>query len=290
MKKVLAIAMLGISFPVVALADAYVKSAGFGGMGVNETWYAGKKKREETVVDMGGLKNREITITRVDKGIVWELDADLRIYRERPIYVPDTPGDRKSMELKNAPDEKWKNPPGEEINQCSLQLVTLPQKRVIAGFDATGYQAVCKEKNASDLPPMTMWISPLKGVVEKFDQETKSFDKAYRNELFKNIPFAERKLNEEAFEALGSAAGQMLLGLNMGKLPKGVPLKMEQEGERPDGTWGNMVIIEILDIRADAVNSGLFDIPSGYRKIANDEEYHHLKAKKMAKQMGIGGM
>ena len=67
MKRVLWLLAAGFLITDLAFADTYVKAAGMNGMGVNETWYSGKKKREVSHVDLGGgITRDEIVITRVD--------------------------------------------------------------------------------------------------------------------------------------------------------------------------------------------------------------------------------
>ena len=290
MKRVLWLLAAGFLITDLAFADTYVKAAGMNGMGVNETWYSGKKKREVSHVDLGGgITRDEIVITRVDKNVEWTLDVDLKMYRERPIFIPDTPGDSIPADVKAKPNEKWVDLPKEEKDYCDPELVTLPEKATLAGFTATGYQAVCKQRDQVGAPRMTMWLSPATGALAQYDKDLKAYEKAYRDVMYKELTAAERKTVEEFFGAFGEAAGSMLLGLRIDKLPKGVPLKMEQVGANmADGSVGNAVLYETLEVRSEKADPSLFELPSGYSKITNEDAYAEKEMQVMADKMGMG--
>ncbi|GEM_PF-3870758 len=286
MKRAVLVLAVGLLATDIAQADIYVKSTAMGGAGVNESWYSGKKKRETTHVDLGNIKTSETTITRVDKNVEWMVDNDLHMYREQFIVTPDTPGDS-SVGTGAANGEKWDTFAGVKDHVCVPDVVVIPGKRTIAGFEATGYKTICKARDDCIAPRMIVWLVPAKGVLERYDKEVKAFEKAYWSGFQKTMTPEERKMSGEMLETFG-AAGKMLLGFGAAKIPQGVPLMIEQEGAMPDGKIGKSVIFEIQEVRAGGVDQSLFELPAAYSKITNEEEYNDLKMQRSADQMGLG--
>lgn len=288
MLKRMLLVLLGSLVCQPAFADVYVRSLGVSNMGENQTWYSGKKRREETVVNLGGgmPTGKILTITRIDKGVEWELDPDLKIYKEKTIALPKTEEKLPTSverEAVQAPHKPWVELPKEEKDFCEPVLTVLPNKESIAGFAATGYQAKCPNTAVS-----TMWMAPPNGVLKTFEKDVEQFDKAFQDELYKNFSAAEKKMVKEFFGAFGQAGASMLLGIRPDKLPKHVPLRIEQTAEMGDGSVRTHRLIDIQEIRADKADASQFDIPAGYRKVT-DQEFSDLQGQRMAEQMGVGG-
>jgi hypothetical protein len=108
-KNKFAAALLGMLFLASTVrADSYMEFKGLMMEKPAKTWTSGLKQRHEMQAPMIG---QMITITRVDKGVVWTLNPRKKTYSEKPIALPYRPApktknDRTPSKRDDTRDEK----------------------------------------------------------------------------------------------------------------------------------------------------------------------------------------
>ncbi len=137
-----------------AHADCYVKSThvsnGFGGLGATEgwteTWLSGDKlaERSESNPKNGVLKaltkdSHHHTVTRLDKGLIWEIDDGGKSYTELSFAEMKKRMDESVKKMKKATDRSQKDqaklPKGQKPD-VTVEVHQTGQSRRIAGHDA----------------------------------------------------------------------------------------------------------------------------------------------------------
>jgi hypothetical protein len=244
MKLPLSFLLLSLS---IGYADVYVENKMLGGMTM-KTWTSHLKQRTETPNPMFG--GSMVTITRVDKGVEWQLDLKRKIYEEKPIALPYT---KEKMPA-------TKDSPSFEEKTEKIEIKKTSKTRPIAGFNAEGYEFLVDNKSQGIL-----WNAPLTGVLEKANQEVTAYHEAHSKKMFENYPATERMEM-----AAGMAMIQQFLKTSpkgIGDLPKGFTLGMQGGAGMEMPQMGDGLIFEVTSVKVDSVDSQLFNIPDGFTKV-----------------------
>ena len=260
MKTILSIALGIVCATASVHADSYKEAKTMGG--VSKTWISGLKQRMEMPNLMGSSM---LTITRVDKGVQWNIDVNNKVYEEKPIALPYQKQKPDSSASEGEPsDPELKNPPKLEINK-------LPESRTIAGLPSTGYEI----KEASKKGSAIWWMTPATGVVEKVQKEQESYDAAYQKKLLENYPASEQKETVTDMKALGKLFNGQVTSMfkTYKNLPSGFMVSMEGIGDMPGAANQKMTIFEIQNLSADPVDAALFEPPTGFQKVESIAQY-----------------
>jgi hypothetical protein len=268
-------------------ADVYVRQKAVNGMSDGETRISGKKRREDTITHIEGMGSvKSTTVTRLDKGVVWKIDDELKMYEEETIALAaagkaDEDVDLSQISLEGSP-ESADAPVG---NNCDPKVQVLPTKETIAGFSATGYMTSCADGSQS-----TIWMAPPEGLLKKYDKEVNGFEEDYQEELYKNYSKDQKKLTKQVMGLLGEAGLGMMIGASTEQLPKHVMLRMNQRVPSFEGVMMDNTPISIEEIRDEKADPSIFEIPQGYQKVKGlDQIKSEIQAKKMMESMGMGG-
>ena len=219
-------------------ADVYVESKAVAG-GITKTWISGLKKREEVTLPVIG---RRVTLYRVDRGAVYIVAPELKEFQ------------RITIEPSSIPEEEEP----EKDAKCTPQVKILPNKKKIAGFNATGYQTGCTEKPTEGV---TIWMAPAGAVATAVSRESKGFGLAYAKARYRGDP---------NFSKMFSATGvpDDLKKSRFGPLLKAIP----QNGFMVaiDVFKGNdtLRMAEVQKVSTAPVKSSLFTVPGGYARVA----------------------
>jgi hypothetical protein len=260
MKKILLILLAAFSigfFAVPAHADVYVKSKMMNDMNINEAWTSGKKQRMSTnSAAMSGM-GENVSIIRADKGVEWHMNTLLKVYQERPLALPYTPGTK-------VPDPNAKPVKagfsGQDIACEKIRKIS--KQRSFAGIKARGYVSDCSVNG----PKLTIWIAENNQKTAKAAfEESQRFQKAQSEALFADYPAAERKKMMEHVEKYGAAMSGDLMGLpNPAKLPKNLAVGMELVDDK-----GSQMIMEVQEISIVPADNSRYEVPADYKKVDN---------------------
>ena len=242
-----------------SFADVYIKSKTMSGD--SETWISGNKQRVDVDVPMAG---KIITITRVDRGIEWQLDMKNGIYEEKPIAVPltkeetDTQHDTTGAGSQLEKDLPMPNAPG---GVGSLQA--LPQKREFMGASATGYQWVPDDSGS------VFWMLPLKGDFAKAEKEQQGYQKTYLNALYANSSAKDREEMVKAMQMPGVMIGRTSPGMiGTPGLPEGFSVGLEtMVGSAQSDQPHRMMVFEMTELNLDRLDGSVFELPQGMRRV-----------------------
>ncbi len=261
MKKMLFILILAGMVLVQARADVYVEAKTMGG--TSKTWTSGLKQRAEIPSLMG---NSVLTITRVDKGVVWNIDPKHKVYEEKPIpmayHKMDTP----------TPLDQGEESPDSDPEGGKMSINKLPDNRTIAGLPATGYEIRQGDKQGTAV----LWMTPVTGTIEIVQRETAAYQEAYQKKLLENYPASERK----DASAIGKGMSHLFRGeiSSMFKAYKGLPsgytLGMEGIGNMPgESSPQKMNIFEVQSLSVEPIDTSFFEEPAHFQKVNSIAEY-----------------
>lgn len=261
--KRIAILILGILLVGVsslawgdATIESTIKSSGFKGMGAFEGT-ATKRYQGEKMWDSSSTKftgailsrvaggSEGVTITRVDKGVYWVLDAKNRNFTERAIE----PFKKGESGKERADQEK----PRARVTKSEFTVKKTGASETINGFPCEEYlitwllEMEDLETKAKSRSTMTnnLWTTPETATIRKVQAEEQAFNKAYARRLGISLsPEESKQLGIEAFAAMSGASpeemekGFMRLKEEMGKI-KGYPIRSvvnwAVEGEKAEG-------------------------------------------------------
>jgi hypothetical protein len=183
------------------------------------------------------------TITRVDKGVYWALDAKNRAYTERPIEAlkRGEPGKEKPEQEKSKV----------RVTKSEFSVKKTGASETINGFPCEEYLITWLvkmedvETKAKSRSTMTdnLWTTLETATVRKVQAEERAFHKAYAQKLGLSVsPEEARQMGMETFAAMSGASHQEIeRGLaqvkeEMGKV-KGYPIRSvvnwSMEGDKP---------------------------------------------------------
>ena len=257
--RILLIIIVCLAFTMPAEADVYIKSKTMAGD--SETWTSGNKQRVDLIIPMLGKRT---TITRIDKGIEWQIDAQRGIYEEKQIAYPITKEEPISEKEKSEMDANFdKNYPSTQPASRMGTLQTRPQTREFLGAPATGYGWEPDDSHS------TFWVLPLKGDFAKAEKENEEFQKAHLEALYANTPAKEREETVKGLLNLGVNMGKSFLAFsNMKDFPAGLGVGMEtmvgsSESDQPRST----MIFEMTELNLDRLDGSIFELPQGLRQV-----------------------
>ena len=236
--------------------ERFTKSGGISGMGAFEGTtqerLQGLKKSEETATKFTGAimsrlasGSQQITITRIDKGVVWSLDPKKQTYAESPIetFRPASSAEKEQGATKEKPKVR--------VSKSEFTVKKTGAKETINGFACEEYlmtwlvemedlETKAKIKNTM---LTNLWTTPETPAIKKLQAEEDAFAKAYLKKIGMAVTSAEMKqFGLEAFAAMRGVSGKDMekefgrFKSEMAKL-KGYPIRtvinweaQEQEG------------------------------------------------------------
>jgi len=226
----IAIMVMGISLFLVntlawgdATIESIMKTDGFKGMGASEGTvikrYQGDRMSASTISKFTGAilskiagGGESITITRLDKGVYWNLDPKNKTYTEKAIE-PFKMGEPKEQAAK----EKHKT----RVTKSEVTVKKTGASETINGFPCEEYlltwllEMEDLETKAKTRSTMTtnLWTTPETTAIRNVQAEELQFNKAYAHKL--GIDLSQEETKRLGIEALGAMSGAS--GEEMGK-------------------------------------------------------------------------
>ncbi len=201
MKKLILTALF-ITVVTLLYADVvmenYAKISMIGGLGSIETTtkteIKGLKKLEDATVKMtggilgamAGKPQRQVTVTRIDKDVIWNINHNDKIYTEMPIAFPELPSEE--MEMK---EEQKEEKPEYEIIKSDFSVKNTGNNKAINKFACSEYVAnwilemmkiESKEKTKSTMT-ITLWTTPKNDLIKGLEKEEKEFNKQFLGKM-----------------------------------------------------------------------------------------------------------
>jgi hypothetical protein len=239
-----------------ATVESSIKSSGFKGMGAFEGTasrkYQGEKMWDSTSSKFTGAilsrvagGSESATITRVDKGVYWNLDPKNKTYVERPIEAikMGEPGKEKPEQ------EKSKM----RVTKSEFSVKKTGASETINGFPCEEYLVTWllemedMETKAKSRSTMTnnLWTTPETATIRKVQAEERAFHKAYAQKLGLQIsPEEAKQMGIETFATMSGASKQEIekgfakVREEMAKI-KGYPIRTvvnwSVEGDKAEG-------------------------------------------------------
>jgi len=225
-----------------ATIETTFKTSGFKGMGASEGTttkrYQGVKSYESAATKFtgailsrlaGGAEN--ISITRVDKGVSWNIDPKNKTYTESPI---------EKFKEKEYPQQRGeKEKPTARITKSEFTVKKTGASETINGFPCEEYliswllewENIETKAKSSSTMNMNLWTTPETGTIQKVQAEEQAFHKAYAQKLGISLsPEETKQLGMAAFAAMSGAPpeetekGFIRLKNEMAKI-KGYPIR-----------------------------------------------------------------
>ena len=196
--------------------ESMVKTGGIKGMGASEgtlikRYQKDKKWESVSTKFTGAILSRvvggseETSITRLDKGVYWNLDPKNHSYVERPIEVFRKEDPSKERGEKEKPKAR--------VTKSEFTVKKTGASETINGFACEEYlitwllEMEDLETKAKSRSTMTtnLWTTPETATIRKAQAEEQEFQKAYAQKLGLTISPDEAK--QLGMEALGSVSG-----------------------------------------------------------------------------------
>lgn len=211
---------LGISS---AWADATVetvsKFGGFKGVGAFEgtavSRIQGLKMAESTASRFTGAilsllpgGGEKITIHRIDKGVVWDLDTKKKTYTEMPI---------EPLKLGEPVGREGEKKSRARVTKSEFKVAKTGAAETINAFPCEEYLVTwlveiedLETKTKTENTMITnLWTTPETAAIRKLQAEQEAFSRAYMNKLGLNLPPAEMKqFGMEAIVSMSGASGK----------------------------------------------------------------------------------
>ena len=211
MKKLILTALF-ITVVTLLYADVvtenYAKISMIGGLGSIETTtkteIKGLKKLEDATVKMtggilgamAGKPQRHVTVTRIDKDVIWNINHNDKIYTEMPIAFPDLPSEE--MEMK---EEQKEEKPEYEIIKSDFSVKNTGNNKSINKFTCSEYVAnwvlemmkiESKEKTKSTMT-ITLWTTPKNDLIKGLENEENQYNKQFLAKMGTDVSPEEMK-------------------------------------------------------------------------------------------------
>ena len=227
-----------------ASVETFFKTGGFKGMGAAEGLtthrYQGEKKWESGNLKFTGAilsrlagSSETVTITRMDKGVYWNLDVKNRTYTETPIKpLKLEPEDRPKREEK---PEK----PTTRVTRSEFSVKKTGATETINGFPCEEYLITwlleledleTKAKTRSTMQT-NLWTTPETAAIKKVQSEEQRFNQALAKKLASDISLEEaRQMGLAAMMSMSRASqedikkGLVQVKNEMAKI-KGYPIR-----------------------------------------------------------------
>ncbi len=225
--------MLVLPWAVPAWADVTVehavKSGGLKGMGAFEgttvSTISALKQRSESTVKftgafmsalqrMSGAGEQTVTITRVDKGVVWTLNADKKTYTERPITArAPEPGQPQRQRQPRQDQEKS----DVIITKSEFKVERTGAHRTLNGFQCEEYVATWlletlnqkTQERGRSVMKSNLWTTQETADLRRAREEEQAYHQAYLKKVGIEIsPEEARRLGLNMFASFSGASEQ----------------------------------------------------------------------------------
>ncbi|MFB0508973.1 MAG: hypothetical protein ACETVX_00590 [bacterium] len=186
-----------IALLTLIYADAVIETSAklsvIGGLGSFEssskTEIKGLKKSEDATVKMtggilsavAGKPQRQVTVTRLDKGVIWNINHNEKTYLELPIAFLEMPSEQPAMKEQKKEKEKSEY----EIVKSEFSVKNTGNKKSINNFPCGEYVAnwvlelmkiETKEKTRSTMT-INLWTTPKTDVIKGLEKQENEFNK-----------------------------------------------------------------------------------------------------------------
>lgn len=201
--------LLGISSAWAdATVESLVKFGGFKGNGAYEgttvTRTVANKQSESSTIKFTGAVlswaaggSNKTAITRIDKGIVWQIDPKKKTYTESPIEI-FTPVDASDKEEK---DEETPEKPKVRMTKSEFSVKKTGASETINGYPCEEYlmtwlaemedlETKARTKNTM---ATNLWTTPETAAIKKLQAEETAFSKAYMKKIGMDLSAEEMK-------------------------------------------------------------------------------------------------
>ncbi len=215
----------------------------------NKKWTSSSSKFTGSILSRITSGTEDITITRLDKGVIWNLNAKNRSYSETPI---------EKLQIKESPAGKGESEkPKVRVTKSEFTVKKTGASEAINGFPCEEYLVTWLteweeiETKAKSTSTMTtnLWTTPETSTIRKAQAEELAFQKTYAQKIGLEVSSAEGdKMGMAAFAALSGAPqaeiekGLMQLKNEMSKV-KGYPIRTTvnwtMEGEKGQAAGQN---------------------------------------------------
>ncbi len=190
------------------VTENYAKISMIGGLGSIETTtkteIKGLKKLEDATVKMtggilgamAGKPQRQVTVTRIDKDVIWNINHNDKVYTEMPIAFPELPSEE--IEMK---EEQKEEKPEYEIIKSDFSVKNTGNNKSINKFACSEYVAnwvlemmkiESKEKTKSTMT-ITLWTTPKNDLIKGLEKEEKEFNKQFLAKMGTEVSADEMK-------------------------------------------------------------------------------------------------
>ena len=191
------------------VTETYAKINMMGGFGNIEsstkTEIKGLKKSDDATVKMtggimgalAGKPQRQVTITRLDKDVIWNVDHPKKSYTETPITslesLPQTKGEMKGQKKEEKPEY--------EIIKSDFSVKNTGNKKDVNGFPCSEYVAnwildlmkiETKEKTKSTMT-ISLWTTPKNDLIKGFETQENEFNQQLMDKMGMKISPNEMK-------------------------------------------------------------------------------------------------
>ena len=275
-------------------ADTHTRMPVMGMMtteGDTTEWVSPQMKRTEADMKIDGpmamfargLGGKSITITRLDKGVVWKLNPEEKTYTETPI---------KPLEQTLESAKARRGGKGQiRITDAGVTVKATGEKRVINLWPCTLYtvngfiefEEVEKHRKFRWLMNTELWNTPEKPLLKRYHDAQLEFGRNYMAK--QGVTMGSGAMTQMGIEMLARMAGASGAELSGGLAKMAVEMQKvsgvtilnhyqwkmeggEDEGERKSrhGGPGAMTIEGETEIKAMKDEETSFDIPAGYKK------------------------
>lgn len=222
MKTQRLIAVIAVLFAVnLARADArietFTRTTMPGGIGTmeanNKTEYQADKEYTITnfrltgLAGVGGQYQNSVLVTRVDKGVVWELHHGNKTYVERPLTAP-TESAAAGSRGSGTPDKRYR------VVKADISVTHPGNKREVNGFACTDHiitftlvlRDSAEKKDVTEVMTTTLWLTPFTETLRKAQAEQRRYQQAYAAKV-------KSKLSADEAGRLGLSFMTAMLGL-----------------------------------------------------------------------------
>lgn len=195
------------------------KFGGFKGVGAFEgtsvSRIQGLKMAESTASRFTGAilsllpgGGEKITIHRIDKGVIWELDTKKKTYTEMPI---------EPLKLGGPGGSEGEGKSGARVTKSEFTVARTGSSETINAFPCEEYLVTwlieiedLETKNKTENTMIAnLWTTPETAAIRKLRVEQEAFSRAYMNKLGLNLPPAEMKqFGMEAIVSMSGASGK----------------------------------------------------------------------------------
>ena len=193
-----------------ATVESFTKFGGFKGSGAYEgttvsriqedkQWESSSIKFTGAILSWAAGGSESTTITRIDKGVVWVLDPNKKVYTEGPItsFRPDDPAAKEEKAKKEDAGEK----PNVRVTKSEFTVTKTGKSETINSFPCEEYLVTwlieienpdtkAKTKNTM---ATNLWTTPENASTKKLQAEEMAFSKAYMKKVGMNLTPEETK-------------------------------------------------------------------------------------------------